>query len=322
MSRKIDLKKIIKNNAKSLDQRVKRHETFRKSAKLATVVILTFIFISYSFIFGLALPYVDSREAALYLLSVSAILVILGDVLVHARKIPSRVDIEKYYWTVEKQSTFVRLIGYGLVLFLAYSFDLNSRAIFFSWSIVVFYLIFSLVVLYIRKNPIRLKDKLITGFGSAAFDISFIAFILFGFSKWIDFEWKVLLVFIGAIGVLIWRSYYHRHNRLDVVQLIAIKTISPKILLHELKPEWKRISNRVEALKLLKKLDKNGKYGVRQELAKELIAETSSQKGLLISFLLALGLYFITSIGEGLIQDLFNDDIKEFLCRLVKIYCK
>ncbi|WP_273447084.1 hypothetical protein [Neolewinella agarilytica] len=66
-----------------------------------------------------------------------------------------------------------------------------------------------------------------------------------------------------------------------------------------------------------------GDEEVLQLIAKKVNEENgkSRSSNWLGSIVVVVVVFFLTSIGEGLVQDLFNDQLKEYICRTINVFC-
>ena len=238
------------------------------------------------------------------------------------KKIPDNINrLDEVLWKEEKARILIRSLGVLPILLGAFYLNTNLEAKFFVITTLFSYLTYGIIVIYIRKNISYLKDETLTGLGSAMYYISNFTLAYFYIAKYLIPKSPSWVYFVLILIMLVYYLFKSQQKRLNTVQETLINTIEPKILLHELKPDWKKFKDRVKAMKLLKDLNRNKRYGVRKALVEELTKNESNKSDSLKGFIIAFILFLITSIGEGLAQDMFNDDIKKALCDWVGIYC-
>ncbi len=265
---------------------------------------------------------INDEVVAPLIVSLVGLITVILDVYFNTRFPPGDLtNYDIFQWKNKRKSILTRSIGYTLILFFTLNFHFNNNTIFLAFSISVFYLLFICIFFVVRSKPQLIVNQYLTGVGSSAFYISFISHAFYMFSKYFFFKYKLLILYL-IICIVIFVRMVLKRKTLNILQFFILETMNPKVLLNALKPEWKRFKDKVEAIKLLKKLSKKGKYGVRQELARELIRENNSTKIKVLSFAGVLLLFIITSVGEGLVQDVVNDDLKLFLCKKLKVMCK
>jgi hypothetical protein len=142
----------------------------------------------------------------------------------------------------------------------------------------------------------------------------------------IVFYWLINLSVIIQLFILSTFVVVH----LDQIQKKVIRVIKPDALYDILASDLQKKSDQKHAAiieeKYYKHLSQEARIGVRKYLVeirlKEMNEEKSRKPIWMIGSLVMLFFFFLNSIGEGLIQDLFLEQIKSFLCSTLKILCQ
>lgn len=109
-----------------------------------------------------------------------------------------------------------------------------------------------------------------------------------------------------------------------IIEEIIPSFIHPRIIANKAKSVEQLTKEKLRALKLLGKITKDDQSNVELLVLDELLKRNKDQsrfskfRGVLI----ALVIYIIGALSEGLLQDAFNDaHIKPFLCRWLQLFC-
>lgn len=195
-----------------------------------------------------------------------------------------------------------------------------------SYALILLYLmglIYYVVVYYILKNPIEITNGILTGIGSIGFIGIFIFPIIFFIEvRQFSFFIFLALILIVIMGVKIYLQIRER-DFLNPVQYTVLKYIEPSRLFETFKESYNEIRNRIKALKILRKLDSKGDYGVKKALVEVIVKENTSSRKFGFTVLGGFLFFILTSIGEGFWQDLLYEPyLKPFLCTIHENFCK
>ncbi len=242
------------------------------------------------------------------------------------RVAPSHIDIFEWSWKHGRQELFYQ-ITLVIVICICYFqaieiFGLSSFFLFVIFCNLLMIIYFGLIIKII-KNPYYIISKPIQFFGhfySVEFIITpFVAFVLF----------HNPLYLIGSFFSLIYLSVYLNEIKekkyINFLQSTALRIIHPDSLLSAIQKHNLTIKDKMKALNIIKKLDKNKEFGVKQALLEEFIKEQqnykSSKKMILGSFLLGIIMTFVIPVfaGEMLKDYIYKPYIKPFFDTLLGI---
>ncbi len=188
---------------------------------------------------------------------------------------------------------------------------------------------YGMVIFFIILYPKKIFSSKINTFGVAAYLMQF--FVL-GLILYNMYSQKLIsgLVFFFILTIdmlLIYRhgKYLFYRNSLALTQKNALEIISPITLSKLITSKNKELNLRIKAIKYIEiKYNKN-QYAylgiLNEELLREINSQSKSKYTWLLSIAWGLILYAAGSIGEGLLQDKFNNPIKKLLCEYLNIYC-
>jgi hypothetical protein len=191
------------------------------------------------------------------------------------------------------------------------------------------------VILFVAYNPRFIVSKWITGFGSLMYVICTLGLAVIVvlscnvFLKIFDVPLKWIITVVVSV-ILYFRlgrnqidAFFSILNpkRLNTVQLNVVQFGKPDKLLAAIRSFAERLNDKKKALRILRKLDRNESLGVKIEVLNILNDEGGHRRSLIWIIVSGLVLWVLSSIGEGLIQDLVNDDIKEMFCRAMDVLC-
>lgn len=245
-------------------------------------------------------------------------------------KVPKRLnDFQNYQLVINRRKLMVIMFGFLAVSIYALIFGLTPQRTFWSISLFAILSIILTIAVYIYKNPSQITSQQLTGLGTSLMGTYPLLLTLFFLSGWVNIGvlgTSILIIFIGYSS---W-SFFIKNKKeksINLMQLYLIKIIPSDRLSYSMKPIIKQNKDKIRALKVLEEIEKKYPYGVKKVIEDEILAKSNkSNKSLLVKFFLTILLtligFLISSIGEGLVQDLFNDDIKRILCEKIKLYCK
>ena len=122
---------------------------------------------------------------------------------------------------------------------------------------------------------------------------------------------------VAVINAIV--GYY---KKINVVQLYSIRMIKASVLRDALKGFAEKMFDKKSAIQFYKTLEKKDNPGVEKELLKLLNEKYMSKRSLVISIFWILITFIVTSLGEGLLQDLFLNNIESLFCKHFNLLCK
>lgn len=320
---KTDFRRVINDNQKRLEYRIARHNKFANQFKWLFNSLL-FLLLLITALVGIT-GFYDGIYHELFGFGLSSGLTMtLFLVLIYpsTHKITSpKGELETTNWRRGRVIIFILWLIYLLLLFVLhyYEFDFYSQSALVSgfWS----FLGFTLLYLYVRYDPSKIQSRTISIFGSGFLYVTVVMTIFSLGFKWIDSIPMVVFSMVsGVLSPLVFWLII-RKRKLNIFQIIALNTISPNKILNSLREEWQKNKDKIEALNLLVELEKKGKYGVREELIRELV-KSNPVKGMsfILPMLMVLG-FVLKPIIEGLIQEAFLEKTKILICDLIGMLC-
>ncbi len=345
-SRKKKLKKNLKANTKfekKVKEKLKKRQNqfsnesrFRLWGLFISTLSLILIF-GFIYIFN-EIKFEKTKETDLFFwcLQIFGILfLIIFSILL--RKGPNdKIERDKWLWVHGKNLYLVKVLAslIGLILILQFLFffrsDLLGNIIFVITfiGIPIFYLFYYGIVIFIFLNPSKI-NSIITVIGSLFHaKLFFLLSMACGIIFWNTYipSLFVLMGLLSGISSLQFLKIFSNNSELNKVQEAVLKIVPPPIMYGTLSKQKEKIVHKFKAMKMLQKLYSKEEYGILQCLSEELVIIGNSSKNwkgkAVIILLISLGLFILTSIGEGLIQDLFNDDLKDFFCEIFGLFCK
>lgn len=244
---------------------------------------------------------------------------------------------DNWFYKFGLLSRFSKTIIAFIVTFISFYilvyFNLNkgfSSIFLFSGSLG--YFLYNLLIVYtILYDQKLLLSGFYTGIGTG-FRILGIFLILIGIRGILvlhiidSFFLQIFtLLIMGVIArIIVEFDFVYLKNSeygLNYIQMRVLDVAKPNKVIDVLRTTLKKITDKEEALRLLKKYQKKGNYGVMIELVNIVSKEKTSKSKWLLGILFATIIFVLSSISEGLIQDFFNDDIKSYLCTYIKLFC-
>lgn len=277
-----------------------------------------------------------SRTDILFSISVYIFaFLILWLLIIINQKVPENNNTrEEWLWRNARKLYFCQFLLSFSALQLVVAYLLNEEYLFSSLHLITILIglpiclfIYYGIILYIFNNPNMMIGKLtIIGY---VFYIAMLQFssmfcgLIWGITK-ASGPLIIALIFSLRFTLEILQFFFFK-DKLNQVQEMVLRFIPPKIVYATLSSYKERLQNKYEALRIIKKLDSNEKYGVLLALNEELLNlvkenYSASFKGILL-ITSTISIFVLGAISEGLIQDLFNDGIKGFLCKFFNILC-
>lgn len=250
---------------------------------------------------------------------------------------PKEKDIrDEWYWNIGRKLYLSRSL-YPLFLAIVFLLEIVSSEIIPDTLVVValvFACIYSSIILTVINRPTLVISRKITGVGSAIFigELLIVLILILKYDRFWQLDFSPLSIFLIPASLIVSVLIYHhlsalwKKNELNIVQTHALNIIKPVYLVKILKDKSKNISDKIRALKYIRKKMKKDDYGFLQALGEELIIDENRQSkgflGLIVTCAIVVIIFIIESIGEGLVQDIFNDSIKMWLCQKVGFFCE
>ncbi len=244
----------------------------------------------------------------------------------YKRQIPVRFrEFESYLWNIEKKRMLVLFFGYLVLAITSFLLGLSKIALFFAVVQVLNFLVLLLMMVCVYRRPEKIKSNILTGLATGLFYLHPIVLVAFMVSKWINFdvvEFSIIITIV--VSLLIYYTYLNGgHGKLNLFQRFLLRIVPSEKIIYALASEAKLLKNRQKAINLLLQLEKPKMYGVRKALEQEILKnkEKSSFLIIIVFVVLQVGLFFIASVAEGLIQDFVNETVKEFICINFNYFC-
>lgn len=257
--------------------------------------------------------------------------------LIYSQDVPeNRIRRNKWFYKngliARVLKTFISFIFTFISYYALNHYNLNKgfgNLILFTGFFGVF--IYNFSILYLIIFPKHLLSGFITGLGTGSRILGF-GFIIIGIRSILIYYFiesilldLLILIVLGFLARLVveidYRFLKYSEFGLNFVQMRVLDVVKPLQLSLVFRSYIEELKDKKQAIKLLKKLEKKEQYGVMIELANMLSKERTSKSKWVIGILAAFLLFILTSIGEGIIQDLFNDSVKEAFCNLLGILC-
>lgn len=248
----------------------------------------------------------------------------------HISKYPnpeSDIDFDNWYWKRGR-----KIYTYGAIFIFCLTINQiiaseigNPITKKIAYGTVFSIIAFSVCVGLIVKKPIRITNPKIVAVGNASISLAFITIplmmVIYGVTL-INY----ILIFIGFIlllyaSVLIFYNYWKK-PKINPTIYAAINIIHPEKILNDFKTHYEKLSDQLKAIQIIKKLEKKRQFGVQIALVNILTEKYSKNTFKIGGLLFSLLIFILGSISEGLIQDLVNDNIKDFFCKYLKMYCE
>lgn len=194
------------------------------------------------------------------------------------------------------------------------------------------YLLYNFVILYVIHNPKEILNGFLTGVGSGMKLLSY-SLVIVGIRGIIvfylidNFILIIIAIFVIGLAARIVMEYDRQYillfgKGLDYVQLKAVKIIKSINLVSVIEKDNKILKNKKKALELVQKMKESNDYGVMLEFSELIKKDRGSSLKWLWGFVSIVIIFVISSVGEGIVQDLLNDSVKAFLCKLFGILCE
>lgn len=211
------------------------------------------------------------------------------------------------------------------VFFISFSFfDISLKL-----ATIVFgcYLIYYLTYLVVVIKPSRILSNNLTTFGSSFLFVAYLTFpFLFLVRENPNYLIFIILMILAVRYCTTVINQIIKPNKLNPVQYNSIQTVLSKEFkktLELLKVKLKAKEKRDKKIdKFLIRIEKDLDAIDKKQLFEKLLIEQNTLKIkflILIPSLLAIVLFILSSISEGLIQDLFNENIKHLFKQILRI---
>lgn len=320
---KTNFQKIISENQRKLEYRIAKHNSFVRLFK-SMFNLMFFVFVP-----SIALVAITGFEDGIHhelfgfgLSSVLTMTLLMIFIYPFTQKISSpKGELETINWRRVRVSIFILLLIYLLLLFVLhyYEFNIYSQSALVSgfWS----FLGFTVLYLYVRYDPSKIQSGTISIFGSGFLYVTVVMTVFsLGFKRIDSIPMIVFSMVSGILSPLVFWLII-RKRKLNIFQIIVLNTVSPNQILTSLREEWQKNKDKIEALNLLVELEEKGKYGVREELIRELVKNNPAKGMSFILTMLMVFWFFLKPIIEGLIQEAFFEKTKIFICDLIGVLC-
>ena len=182
------------------------------------------------------------------------------------------------------------------------------------------------ILIYILNNPAYILKK-ITFWATVLMAVMYQLISMTAGILYAKIGAPNLLLFVGgsALMFIVILVSLFKKDALNLVQIRLIRVVFPPRLYRAVSSAERRVEDQYSALRIIKKLYGSEKYGVYQALSDEIIRNNSDSYSrfwkVSLTLMVSFGLFFAGAVGEGLIQDLINDDLKQWLCEKIGKYC-
>lgn len=219
--------------------------------------------------------------------------------------------------------TFIALVSLGIKIIPIYTFYISVLC-------AISYMVYGISLMTILYRPSLFFNYAITGIGTG---FHLLASVIFPVSLALLFRYYVnnddilvrilgagfgvymISITLGCIGHII---LFFR-EKLNFVQLEVLTIIPTDRIFNELRDKISVYRDQIDAIEAKIKIDRVLSKGAKSEFVKLILEENQWSKGKIIGVLLAILLplqlfivFIATSIGEGLVQDIFNERIKQW----------
>lgn len=187
-----------------------------------------------------------------------------------------------------------------------------------------FVVISSGILLSILNNPKLVFNKKITSLGTVSIWLIVLLFLkkvlvnIFNFSN-------PILLFISLISIVIILEFLKKKNSLNFIEYGAARFTEPKNLLFAIGGKENEIKNEKRVLVEIEKRMKMNDWGylnkLNQKLIEKFVRKESIWMRIFNVLIIGVGYKIIDSLGEGIFQDLWLDDLKKLLCRYLEVLC-
>lgn len=259
------------------------------------------------------------------------VLLLVGSAFIHYKlnKESSLIDREirklwrHFYWWLCIYSLITVI---GLSIYSSFFLFFNIGYLFYTMAILIF--LTSSAYLVVFYNPILLLNRPLMLFADFIRSTLIIPIVWMPFVYLFpDLEYSYLSIIIYLIITMLLQivlSEFSRSRLLPfqktVIQFVDSNLLSKQII--ERFNEDESYSHLSSKLRDIQKDESIGELAKQNEqIIKQLYIKVHSRDISLKYLALTLLSFLIGAIGEGLIQDLFNENIKKFLCENLNIFC-
>lgn len=255
---------------------------------------------------------------------------------------PPEGKIEKDRWLWKNgRRLIVAQVVYPIILLISFGLNfeklsdmsaLTSKIIILMSVSLIFFLIYGVILLFVVFKPSKILSNRINVIGTTSFLLQFfpVLLVLMEYQKGRNsvFIYLLMLLILVMVGGHTW--FLITKRKLSILQMHSLGVISPLIITELLRSRSKIIEHRIRANDFIKNKYKAEQYAYLKILNEELVREINEHSSFpmlrvilsIFTIVGALILFIFSAIGEGLVQDLFNDRIKEYFCNSLNWFCE
>lgn len=237
---------------------------------------------------------------------------------------------EEKYRVISQWQIISMSVGFILLSFIQVIFSGEIAYKFVSVSLSIIMLVYFMLRTIVKKNPSLIFNKFVVTIGNELLILGTVFYIGFIVQRYAEIKNIAFIlfsiIFVYALIFMI-RLVFKRVGGINMFLSWILRVCSPRQVINEIKNNKALNEEENKAIKIyLEVCDKYG-YSIAKEVGKIAMLKTSSQNILwkVLSFSFPV-LFFILSAlvsasFEPIIQELFTNDIKDFLCIVFKYNC-